>query len=202
MLALFLLAGCAAHMAPPAGFPEPAVAFAATGRGDLAPGYQIGPYRVERPTGGWSGGPNATGTGLVQEVVGFGFELVGPSGTALAARCEAGGARPPGSGGMGVLEDALTCTAEGLVLRLGRSVEVRGELTLAGRTLAVEPVRQPGGLAGPVVAGVAIREGDLLLAAVDLLGSGTLLVGATVAEADRERFALVAAALLGWPPPR
>ncbi len=202
MLAILLLAGCAARMAPPAGFPEPAVVFAATGRGDLAPGYHIGPYRVERPTGGWSAGPDATGTGLVPEVVGFGFELVGPTGTPRVVRCEAGRARPPGPGGMSVLEDALTCTAEGLVLRLGRSVEVRGELALAGRTLAVEPVRQPGGLAGPVLAGVAIREGERLLAAVDLLGSGTLLVGADVAEADRERFALVAAALLGWPPPR
>lgn len=201
MLGLLLFAACAARMPVPADMAAPVDTLLSTGRNDLLPGYHIGPFRVERPSGGWNVRQGATG--LAPAPARLGFTVVGPDARALTVSCAAAPERAAtgGSAALTLLEDSLRCEADGFLLDLRRDPAVRGTLQLAGRSLTVEPLRQTTALGIRQSTGVRLQEAVHSVGAVDLLGSGTVHLGGALDGAERLRIVAAAAAMFAWPPP-
>ncbi len=169
------------------------------GRNDLLPGYRLGPFRVEHPSGGWNVRQGATG--LAPAPSRIGFTVVDPDARSLPVRCAAAlrHATAGGTAALTLLEDALRCEADGFLLDLRRDPAVHGTLTLAGRTLTVEPLHQTTALGIRQTTGVRLQDAPHTIGAVDLLGSGTVHLGSALDGAERLRIVAAAAAMFAWP---
>jgi hypothetical protein len=187
---------------------SPGTWFEVKGRGDLTPGYTVGPYAVEHPSGGWTQGGSATVLGVRTSAAStdYGFEVRSPEGQVTAVACTArrastGAAIAPGFSVSSTLQDNVRCTvgAAELVLERASVSSVRGQLRAGARTLSVEPVEGLEGSTFPAIGGLRLAEGDHTLAALETMGAGRLLVAPGAAPGDADLAVAALGAVLAWP---